>query len=1061
MMKVLLFLFPCLLAAQTFRGELNGEAVDATGARVPNCTIEAVQSQTQVKFQTNSGPSGLFVIPEVPPGAYRLAAKCPGFAAAATEAVARVSSVTFTRLPVVPEGQSNSVNVEATQEPLEVTGSGRAHLVGEQLVQNLPLNGRDFLRLVRLAPGVVLQGSSFYAVNGNRGRSNNFQIDGADNNDAWQNASAANQGGVSAIPNSLVPVEAIDQFALQSIGNAEQGRNSGANINLALKSGSNDWHGSVFYFNRNEALAAQSPVVPANSPKQKIRTQQYGFSLGGPVIRNRTFFFLSWEGQRMKIGNTILSTTPSDAWLERGRGVLRAFGLPENPLARNLLTLWPQTGRNAPAVANNFFNNADNDFSNDNGVAKFDHSFSTNSLLTLRYFHATGRQTAFSGSPYREYFQVATNEVRNVAATWSKTFSPTLVNQFVAGVNYYNPTFNDNDRSADPVALGFNTGVTDPALRGAPTITVAGFAGVGPTQPQGRKDTTWHLTDTVNWTRGSHRWKLGGEYRAARLDVFNETNKRGTFAFDGAGGPWATGTAEQRALGATFSQPERVMADLLGGYLSPNNGARIVRGALARDMRQPSTDGFVHDTWQVNRRLTVNLGVRYTYLAPLRDTRNSLTTFLPDQGIVTAGTSALPRLYPRDLNNYGVRAGLAWQPSANSAWVVRAGYGIYYDMFHNTYFLSNTTANAGASGLNANPGGPDPVFTLVRSGFQAVAGQPLFGGVEARPPFGAYSVNQNLVLPYVQNFHLTLQRQLGRRMNASVAYVGSLGRKLPITRNINAPLPGTTGPVQDRRPFNARFPTLGTINQLETSGHSAYNSLQALVNTAGWKGLTGRVAYTYSTAIDVGSDARFILPANSYNLRRERGPADFDARHVFVMGLAYTIPAWPGGPGWLTRGWDLNTFTTYHTGLPVDLRAGQNISNSFDGVDRVDLIGDPFAGIVQPANSTARRHFNAAAFGRPDAGTFGNVGRNAIPGPSFGAVDFSVIKTTKHTERWSSQFRVEVFNLFNRTNWANPGNSLAAATTFGLMTNTRNGGGAPGIGPGEPRSVQLALKLLF
>lgn len=1055
------FLFPVFAFGQTFRGEISGTIQDTSAARVARCAVEAVHLPTNLAFRTLTGETGAFALVELPAGAYSLTVNCPGFASRQAQAMVRLSTVTFVSFEVQPAALTSATSVEAVAEPIEVNQSSRAHLVGEKLVQDLPLNGRDFLRLIRLAPGVVLQGTSFYAVNGNRGRSNNFQIDGADNNDAWQNASAANQGGVSAIPNSLIPVEAIDQFALQAVGNAEQGRNSGANINLALKSGTNQFHGTLFYFNRNEALAAPSPVAPSGSPQRKIRTQQYGFSLGGPVVRDRTFFFTTWEGQRLKLGNTLLSTAPSEAWQERGRAVLRAFGLTENPVARNLLSLWPANGRGAPAAPNNFFNNADNDFRNDNGVAKVDHAFDASSLLTVRYFQASGTQTAFSGSPYREYFQVATNQVRSVAATWSRSFSPVLVNQIVAGFNYYHPTFTDNDRSANPVALGFNTGVTDPGLLGTPTINVAGFAGVGPTQPQGRRDTTWHITDTLTWLRGAHQWKVGGEFRSARLDVFNETNKLGTFNFDGAGGPWATGTPEQRALGATFSQPERVMADLMGGYLSPNNGARIVRGALARDMRQPSVDWFVHDTWQASRTLSLNFGVRYTYLSPLRDTRNSLTTFLPDQGIVAAGTSALPHLYPRDWNNFGLRAGLAWQPAPGSNWVLRAGYGIYFDTFHNTYFLSNTTANAGASGLNANPGGPDPVFTLSRSGFQVQPNQPLFGGVQPVAPFGAYSVSQDLALPYVQNFHLTLQRQLGRRANVSVAYVGSLGRKLPITVNLNAPLPGVSGSLQERRPFNSRFPLLGTINQLETAGNSAYNSLQAVFNTSGWKGLSGRIAYTYSTAIDFGSDARFILPANSYDRRRERGPADFDARHVVVAGLVYEVPGLRFGPPRLTRGWSLNTFTTYHTGLPVDIRAGQNVSNSFDGVDRVDVVGDPFAGIVQPANSTARRLFNSSAFARPANGSFGNIGRNALAGPSFGAVDFSVIKSTAIKERIATQFRVEVFNLFNRTNWANPGNSLAAATSFGLMTNTRNGGGAPGIGPGEPRSVQLALKLMF
>jgi hypothetical protein len=1049
--------------AQTFRGALVGSVSDQTGAAIKGCVVEATNKATGRALKAETGADGRFALQELPLGAYEVTAACAGFARLVNPRVEiAIAATTTLRLAVQPAALASSVNVMESVAPLEADMSARNIVVGAKLTQDQPLNGRDFLRLLRLSPGVVLQGTSFYAVNGNRGRSNNYQIDGADNNDAWQNASAGNQGGVSAIPNTLVPVEAIDQFSLQSIGNAEQGRNSGANVNLAIKSGTNALHGSVFYFNRNEALAENSLLAPLNAPKRKIRNHQYGGSLGGPLVRTRAFYFVTFEGQRMRLGNALFSTSPSDAWLERGRAVLRAFNLPENPLAARLLTLWPSESRAGAAVANNFFSNADNDFVTDNGVVKLDHTLTEKHQLSARYFGATGSQTAFSGSPYRDYFQVATSRLHNYALSLTSSLNPRVVNQLLVGVNYFKPTFNDANRSADPVALGLNTGVIDPSLRGAPTINLSGFAGVGPTQPQGRVDTTWHITDTLSWARGAHQRKFGGEARFARLDVFNEINKRATFVFDGTAGPWITGTEEQRLLGATFSQPERVLADFLTGFVSPNNGTRIVRGRLARDLRQNSWDAFAHDNWRVSSTLSVNFGVRYSYVGILHDTDNTLTTFLPQRGIVTPGQNGLKHLYPRDTNNFAPRLGFAWQPHADSAWIVRGGYGVYYDLFHITYFASNSPSNAGASGVNANPGGSDPVLTLVRSGFQLVAGEPIFGsGARANPPFGVYSVSQDLRLPYVQNYHLTLERRLNQHISAQAAYVGSAGRKLPLTRNINAPLPGTTGTVQSRRPFGAQFPDLGTINELQTIGNSQYNALQLMFNVNEWKGLVARVAYTWSKAIDNGSDARFIVPANSYDMRRERGRADFDARHVFVTGLSYEIPAWRALPSRLAEGWSLNSFITAHTGLPIDIRAGSNVSNSFDGADRVDLVGNPFAGVLQPANTTTRAFFNPAAFARPATGTFGNLGRNVFSGPDFGTVDFSVFKTTKLREHTALQFRVEIFNLFNRANFANPGTSLAAATSFGIITNTRNGGGAPGIGPGEPRSAQLALKLLF
>jgi hypothetical protein len=1049
-------------SSQTFHGAVSGRVEDPAGAPIPSCSIAVKNSTSNLERGTETTGSGDFTLPELPPGEYALTTACKGFQTVEIPRLSvAISVVSGVRIrPVIATSQV-TVAVSDPAELVETASSTRNIVISNAQADRIPLNGRDFLRLLRLSPGVVLQGTSFYAVNGNRGRSNNFQIDGADNNDAWQNASAGNQGGVSAVPNTLVPVESIDQFSLTSIGNSEQGRNSGAQVNLALKSGTNQLHGTLFYLNRNEALAENSPLAPAGSAKRKIRNHQYGASFGAPIRKDKTFLFATWEGQRIRVGNASLATAPSDAWLDRGRGVLRAFGLEENPVSRNLLTLWPATMRSLPAVANNFFSNADSDYANDNGIVKVDHLFGPKHQLSARYFVASGTQTAPSGSPYPNYFQVAANTLHNIGVSLNSTLSSRLLNQFVAGVNYYKPTFNDKDRTANPVSLGLNTGVTEPSLLGAPTINVSGFGGIGPTQPQGRIDTTWHLTDTVSMQRGRHQWKFGAEIRQARLDVFNEINKRGTFVFDGSSGPWARGTPEQVALGQTFSQSDRVMADVVSGFVSTNNGAQIVRGALQRDLRQESFDVFAHDHWQLTPTFNLNFGVRYSFLATLRDTRDSLSTFLPDRGVVAVGQQGLDRLYPRGGNDFGPRVGFAWSPGQLGRWIVRGGWGLYNDMFHMTYFLSNGLSNGGASGVNANPGGPDPVYTLVRSGFQLVQNEPVFGTANPVPPFGAYSISQDLQRPFIQNYHLTLQRELGSRASAQVAYVGAAGRHLPLTLDINAPIPGATGTLQQRRPFGGRFPQLGAINELQTVGNSGYNSLQTMLNANGWRGLVARFAYTWSKSIDLGSDARFILPANSYDLRRERGRSDFDATHVFVAGFTYALPALKATPKRIGTGWEVAGFATAHTGLPIDLRAGSNISNSFDGMDRVDIVGDPFANIPAAPNAASARFFNPAAFTRPATGTFGNIGRNAISGPSFGALDFSVIKRTRISERTDLQFRVEMFNITNRANYANPGTSFAATTNFGIITNTRNGGSAPGIGPGEPRSVQLSLKLLF
>ena len=930
---------------------------------------------------------------------------------------------------------------------LDTTSTALTGIIAPRQVQDLPLNGRDFRQMVQLSPGVTIAGS----INGSRTRGNNYQIDGADNNDAFQNNSAVNQGGVSGIAGTLLPVEAIDQFSVQSGASAEIGRNSGGAVNLVIKSGGNDLHGSLYYFNRNEYFAEKSPVAPAGSRAPKIRNNQYGFSLGGPILKNQTFYFLTFEGQRAKAANSLRTTALSDAWVARGRAILSQFNVAVNEVSNNLLTLFPSYIKGLPQTVNNLVSTDDNDYVSDNGIAKIDHKFNDNHNVSVRYFGGTGDQTAFDGgSLFRPYFQVAPSRMHNYSLVQNSIFSPHLLNQVVVGVNYFKQTFDIVDISANPTSLGLNTGVS---VSGPPTINITGFSliGGGGILPAGRIDTTWHITDTLSWESGNHQIKVGGELRKAKLNIFYESRKRGVFNFDGTRGPWGNLTVAERAV-----------ADFLAGYTTPANGAQIVRGNPRRNYRQNSGDIFIHDTFKVSSNLTINYGTRYTYNGVLFDTEKALTNFLPDQGLVEVG-KVIPRLHKRDLNNFAPRAGFAYGIGKAGRTVVRGGYGLFYDIPAVSFFTSNGGGNGAASGLANNPGGSLPVFSLSLGGYNLTKDAPVFGTTNAAPPFGVFAVDQNFRSPYVHNYNLNLQRQITPSVVLQAGYVGSSGRKLAFTRNINAPLPGSTGTVQSRRPFNGRFPNFGAISLLETSATSSYNSLQISLVQSNWHGLTGSFAYTLGHSIDTSSEARNTLPANSYDVRNERGNSAFDVRHTFRGSFTYDIPTiLKALPVRLSSGWQLNSILSFNTGTPINILAGYNRSLSGDGNDRVDLIGDPASGRV------GTRYLNPAAFSIPRSATgaaiadgrFGTLGRNALYGPGFRAVDVSIFKTTRITERLSTQFRFEIFNVFNFVNWANPVTNFTSGS-FGLLTNTRNGSSAPGIGPGEPRNVQLALKILF
>jgi hypothetical protein len=383
-------------------------------------------------------------------------------------------------------------------------------VVDTKTVADLPMNGRDFRQMIKLAPGVSPASTS---VNGMRTSGNNYQIDGADNNDAFQNAAAVNQGGVSGIAGTLLPIEAIDQFSVQSNGGAETGRNGGSAVNLVIKSGTNEPHGSAYYFNRNEALASRSPFQTPTSPKQVIRNNQFGFSLGGPIARNKTFYFLNGESQLSIANNSILDTIPSEAWVSSGKNVLAQYGIPVNPVSLNLLTIWPASIRTGPATTSNYLSNGRNDYNSFNGIVKVDHTINEKHSISVRYFGGTGTQTADVGSHIRDFFQVAPSHMHNISIVENAILTPSLANQLTLGVNYFLQTFNDANTSFNPIALGLNTGVTDPTLIGSPKITISGFDYVGATQPLGRIDTTGHITDNLTWTRGRHQLKLGGEYR--------------------------------------------------------------------------------------------------------------------------------------------------------------------------------------------------------------------------------------------------------------------------------------------------------------------------------------------------------------------------------------------------------------------------------------------------------------------------------------------------------------------------------------------------------------------
>jgi hypothetical protein len=1086
---LLSFQFPAL--AQTFRGAINGTVTDPSGASVPGANVKAIESATGVEHSSVSTSDGEFAFQDLPLGAYKIVVAASGFPDNTVDNVTVTAGSIYTlAVKLSMAQQATSVEVSAAAITLDTTTQTQTMTLPDAVVQDVPLNGRDFTQLIAISPGYAgYSVGGFGSLNGTRANQMNWQIDGVDNNDFWHNIPAVNQGGVSGIAGVVMPVDAIDEFSAQTQNGAEAGRNAGGTVNLALKSGGNALHGTGYYYNRNEYYAASSPFFQptALTPKPpRLRNENYGFTVGGPIIKNKAFFFLGFEKQQYIIGLSGLATEPSTPWVNEALTLLATNGVPVNPISRNLLGslfpnnpstvpgLWPSSIETLAATPNNFFSSSPSTGYSYNGIAKVDYNFNEKHHLSVRWFVGQGSQTAPLGtstalatasSNLSYYFEKAPIHVQNYAAVLNSAFSPSITNQLLFGVNYFNQTFRDANASFDTVALGLfqspDAMINGKPILGAPNIAIKGFEQVGITPPEGRNDITGMLSDIVSYVRGKHQFRFGGEMRQGHVDEFYFRHSLGNFTFDGTQGPWAgscasTDTACNNAL---------ALADFLAGDVATAN---LSVGDAERKVVVNGVDFFGQDQWQITRKLNLNLGLRYEYFGPLHNDTKDLAVFTPSQALVVQG-NGIDSIFPPDRNNFAPRFGFAYQPTARNDLVVRGGIGIFYDQININPFLDYRPPNGAADGLEGNPAGPAPVSSYSASAFTWQPGTYIFPGITTCPTgnvatspscgantYGIYSVNQNFRTPYFYNYNLQVEKAIGNFGSFQVGYVGSAAHKLSVMLNINqAPLTG--GP----RPFATQYPNFGDINQLNSAGNSNYNSLQTTFKLRTWHGLNGQFSYTLSHELDTVTAYRGVIPQDSFDLGAEYGNGDFDTRHNFTAAFTYEIPGAHWGPKILTHGWQLNTLLSLHSGQPFN----PNGDTSRPGLD---LIADPFTGVSHTfsAANGGEPWVNPAAFCTPGAAgctgptdPAGNLSRNKFYGPNFKDVDLSVFKNIQLTERLKIQLRAEMYNIFNRINLASGSGAVGSS---GLVSDTIGDfNGAPGLGPGEPFNMQLVGKIIF
>ena len=1063
--------------AQTFRGAINGSVTDATGAVVPGAEVVAVETATGVTRKIVSSSAGDFTFPDLPLGSYEVTVSAGGFSTVKVERIP-VSAGAIYSLPVKLSVASSSevVEVSASALALDTTTSTQTTTVGVKSVESLPMNGRDFTQLLALTPGFsgysggVTSGSG--SLNGMRFEQLNWQIDGVDNNDLWANIPAVNQSGVNGIAGTLLPLDSVEQFSVQTQASAEAGRNAGGVINLALRSGTNALHGTAYYFNRNEAYAEASPLLAYGEKKQENRTYNAGFSLGGPILRDKLFYFITYEKQVFAIGQPGEAVEPSAAYQAEAKQVLADYNVPVNPVSANLLNLlWPSYSLTGQAGGENY-NSPNPEFGHsNNGLAKLDYTLNAKNNISAHWFVGQGNQTAPNGSELLYYYTIGPIHIQNYAIVWNFTPTSNLTNQVLAGVNAFYQLFIDDKSDFDLSGAGFDSGSTYPGV--APHIRISGFDAVGIVAPSGRNDITGHLTDTLSWTKGKHEYRFGGEYRKAQINAFNTGDSSGQFNFTGNQGPWSSLSVSDTNILS--------LADFLAGYVDTST---LDIGDPKRYVYVNTFDLFAQDAWRLSSRFTLDYGLRFDYEGPVHDSSKDLSVFRPNLGGIVFQGNGINSIYPQVWNDVSPRLGFSYQPSASAGTVLRGGVGLYFDQPVMDAFLNNKTSNSSPLGIEANPAGPNPVFTISKSAYQIQYGQQIFptsagASCIVTPtdvsPCGIFTVSPNFRTPYVINYNFNVEQSLGRRVLAQIGYIGNESRKLVATTDINQAATSPNGSPttvaesyaqQASRPYFSQFPTYGNINQLSTIANGNYSSLQALLKFADYHGLTAQANYTWGHALDQMSQSRSLLPQNSYDFSAEYGNSSLDTRNNFTTFISYALPAFSQRMKRLSEGWMINGLIALHGGQPFTVYNSDDTTGTDENAQRVNLVGNPYAGITHkfypatPTSSATEQWINPAAFVSPPNGTFGTMRRNSLYGPGYSDSDISLLKTTRITERVSLQLRGEVFNAFNRNNFAPPNNTLGGG--FGELYSTiGNYWGAPGVGPGEPRNAQLSAKIVF
>ncbi|HLH09021.1 MAG TPA: TonB-dependent receptor [Terriglobales bacterium] len=1095
-LPVLIIVVCASLCAQQITGNIRGTIVDSTGALIQGATVTARQTETGLSRTTTTDRNGNYILLELPVGHYRLQVTAKGFQEYIQDGISlNVNETASVPAHLVVGSEREQVQVRADADLIEPTVTSMGKAVLQQELEELPLNGRNFSQLGLLQPGVVpltpglaeaggsLRAGQAYAVNGQRPESNNFLIDGANN-----------FNGVDAGFVLKPPVDAISEFRiLTHNATAEFGDSLGSTTNIVTRSGSNNIHGTLWEFIRNDAFDARNYFAQQTEP---LKQNQFGATFGGPIKKDKTFFFGFYEGFRNRQGETALTTVPS---LKQRNGdfselcpegftggmcnnpahqLFNVFAnapypnnqLPSvNPISQGLLSFFP-----LPNVGTNLFSTTQilhND--SDQFGIKIDHYLTARDTLNFRYMFDQLSQLdplSPSGASVPGFPVGEDQRAQNFVAQETHTFSSAMI--FVGRFSFLRNKFlfGEHMNNQSPESLGFQYQPSLGLAAGPPFIQVNGYSTVGDpiTGPRNTYENVFDYSGSFSWVLGKHELKFGGGYQRQQINVLQGIATNGFFVF------------------APFPVTDAFASFLYGQPVVFLQGI----GDFSRGIRGNGLNGYIQDTYKVTSRLTLNLGLRYDLPMPDTEIHNRQSLWIPGRqsqvmpnapaGLLYPGDPGVPAgLISTDKTAFAPRIGVAWDPTGDGKWLITSAYGIFYEPYY--------TGQGGPlqAPISAPPYLGTPQVSLPNFG-NPFGGNPPAPGTFSTP-LTNLTLSPTMTLPYTQDWDLNVQRAFGEDWLFEIGYVGTKGTHLPrfIEANPAVFVPGfangqpisNSSNADQRRLYSgctlANSPSscvYSSTGEIASIANSSYNAMEMSMRKRFRHGLSFLASYTWSKSIDdvssfnmTGSAAKPVagendLAQNPFNLAAERGLSLFDARNRFVVSYEWALPFWTHPHGWYQQAfgaWQVSGIATLMSGTPFTVFdsndvAAQGSAPEITGfsAQRPNIVGNPNSG-PQSVNGW----LNASAYQRLDpvanAGQFGTEGRNVNIGPGYANWDFAALKNFKLTESKQFQFRAELFNILNHPNFRLPDSDISSPTFNHILAAQ------------APRQVQFALKFMY